>query len=553
MPFDFKNHDDDLLFVPLGGSNEIGMNLNLYRYKGKWIMIDLGIGFADAYLPGIDIVVPNMDAFLPFKKDLVALVLTHAHEDHLGAVPYLWHELECPIYATPFTANLLRVKMAEEGLKNRAKIIEVEAGKLYDLAPFTFEMVPITHSIPEMHAVALRTDAGTVMHTGDWKLDANPMVGPTTDEATLAKYGDEGVLAMVCDSTNVFVEGESGSEGDVRASLRDIINDCDNRVIVTTFASNVARLESIIYAALDAGRSVALSGKSLWRVTAAAKEAGYLQDVPPFLDDEAAIQMPKNKVVFICTGCQGEGRAAMAKIARGEHPYIRLTPKDTIIFSSRTIPGNEQKIGWMHNKFIKMGLEVINDHVGFTHVSGHPARMELERMYQLVRPKIAVPVHGEARHIHEHAKLAESLQVPEQVEPYNGAVIRLKEGEARIVGTIESGYLAMDGSSLIDTNSPVIRTRRKIRDDGFCGVSLVLDKKGALVGRPKFSAPGCLDSQEDRAMFEAMTEEIEAILDKRGGKVKLHQLEESIRNVLRRMISEELGKKPVLDVHLHQL
>ena len=553
MPFDFKNHDDDLLFVPLGGANEIGMNLNLYRYKGKWIMIDLGIGFADAYLPGIDIVVPNMDAFLPYKKDLTALVLTHAHEDHLGAVPYLWHELECPIYATPFTANLLRVKMAEEGLKNRAKIIEVEAGKIYDLAPFTFEMVPITHSIPEMHAIALRTDAGTVMHTGDWKLDANPLVGPTTDEATIAKYGDEGVLAMVCDSTNVFVEGESGSEGDVRASLRDIIKECDNRVVVTTFASNVARLESIIYAAIDAGRSVALSGKSLWRVTAAAKEAGYLRDVPPFLDDEAAIQLPKNKVVFICTGCQGEGRAAMAKIARGEHPYIRLTPKDTIIFSSRTIPGNEQKIGWMHNKFVRMGLEVINDHVGFTHVSGHPARMELERMYQLVRPKIAVPVHGEARHIHEHAKLAESLQIPEQVEPYNGAVIRLKEGEARIIGTIESGYLAMDGSSLIDTNSPVIRTRRKIRDDGFCSVSLVLDKKGALVGRPKYSAPGCLDSQEDRPMFEAMTEEIEVLLDKRGGKVKLHQLEESIRNILRKMISEELGKKPVLDVHLHQL
>jgi ribonuclease J len=552
MAFDFRNHDDDLLFLPLGGSNEIGMNLNLYRYKGKWLMIDLGIGFADAFLPGIDIVVPNIDAFLPYKKDLLALVLTHAHEDHLGAVAYLWPELQCPIYATPFTANLLRIKMAEEGLKGKATIIEVEAGKLYDMAPFSFEMVPITHSIPEMHAVALRTDKGVVMHTGDWKLDANPMVGPTTDEVTLAKYGDEGVLAMICDSTNVFVEGESGSEGDVRSSLRDIIKGCDQRVIVTTFASNVARLESIIYGAMDAGRSVALSGKSLWRVTSAAKEAGYLQDVPPFLDDEAAMRLPKDKVVFICTGCQGEGRAALSKIAREEHPYIRLSPGDTVIFSSRTIPGNEQKIGWVHNKLVKMGLEVINDYVGFTHVSGHPARMELERMYQLVRPKIAVPVHGEARHIHEHAKLAKSLQIPEQVEPYNGAVVRLKEGEAKIIGIVESGYLAMDGTSLIDTNSPVIRARRKIRDDGFCSVSLVINKRGELLGKPKYSAPGCLDSIEDKEIFAVMTEEIENIFEKRGAKVKPQQLEESIRNMIRKIIRDELGKKPVLDVHLHQ-
>lgn len=552
MVFDFRKYDDELLFVPLGGSNEIGMNLNLYRYKGKWIMIDLGIGFADNYLPGVDIVVPNIDAFLPFKKDLLGLVLTHAHEDHLGAVPYLWAELGCPIYATPFTANLLKVKMAEEGLKGKAKIIEVKAGEIYDMAPFTFEMVPITHSIPEMHAVALRTDQGVVMHTGDWKLDANPMLGPTTDEKTLEKYGDEGVLAMVCDSTNVFVEGESGSEGDVRTSLRDIIKECSNRVIVTTFASNVARLESIIYGALDAGRAVALSGKSLWRVTAAAQEAGYLQNVPPFLSDEEAMELPKDKVVFICTGCQGESRAALSKIAVGEHPYIRLSPGDTVIFSSRTIPGNETKIGWIHNKLIKLGLEVINDYVGFTHVSGHPARMELERMYQLVRPKIAVPVHGEARHIHEHAKLAKHLQVPEAIEPYNGAVIHLKEGDAKIIGVMESGYLALDGNSLIDTNSPVIRARRKIRDDGFCNVSLVINRHGELLGKPKFSAPGCLDSIEDKEIFAAMSEEIESIFERKGAKVKPQQLEENVRNVMRRMIRDELGKKPVLDVHLHQ-
>lgn len=550
MPFDFKKHDDELLFVPLGGTNEIGMNLNLYRYRGKWLMVDLGIGFADDFLPGIEVVVPKLDGFLPHKKDLLGLVLTHAHEDHLGAVPYLWPELGCPVYATHFTANLLRVKMAEEGLKGRAKIIEVRAGEDYPLGPFTLEMIPITHSIPEMHAVAIRTEAGTVMHTGDWKLDANPLIGPTSDEKTLARYGDEGVLAMVCDSTNVFVEGESGSESDVRTSLMQIIKECSERVVVTTFASNVARLESVIYAALGAGRSVALAGKSLWRVVAAAQEAGYLKDVPPFLNDSEGMKLPRNRVAFICTGCQGESRAALSKIAHGEHPAIRLTPRDTVIFSSRTIPGNETKIGRMHNKLVELGLEVINDHSGFTHVSGHPARMELERMYQLVRPEIAVPVHGERRHIYEHAKLATQLQVKETVTPHNGAVVRLASGRAEIIGKVTSGYLAVDGTSLMDTESPVLRTRRKIRDDGFLSVSLVLDKKQRLIAPPKFSAPGCLDPEDDRDIFAALREEMEAIIEKGG---KPERLEESIRNLLRRALRDELGKKPVLDVHLHRV
>jgi ribonuclease J len=550
MAFDFKKYDDELLFIPLGGSNEIGMNLNLYRYRGKWLMVDLGIGFADAHLPGIEIILPKLDGFLPFKKDLLGLVLTHAHEDHLGAVPYLWPELHCPVYATPFTANLMRAKMAEEGLKGKAKIIEVAAGKDYPLGPFTLEMIPITHSIPEMHAVAIRTEAGTVMHTGDWKLDATPLVGTTTDEVTLKKYGDKGVLAMVCDSTNVFVEGESGSESDVRTSLMQIIKECPERVVVTTFASNVARLESIIYAAVGAGRSVALAGRSLWRIVAAAQEAGYLKDVPPFLNDSEGMKLPRNRVAFICTGCQGESRAALSKIAAGEHPAIRLTPGDTVIFSSRTIPGNEMKISWIHNRLVALGLEVINDHCGFTHVSGHPARMELERMYQLVRPQIAVPVHGERRHIHEHAKLAQQLQVKETVEPYNGAIIRLAAGRAEIIGKMDAGYLAVDGTSFVDTASPVIRTRRKIRDEGFLSVSLVVDKKQRLQSSLKFSAPGCLDPEGDREIFDLLREEIEAIIEKGG---RPERLEESIRNVLRRILREELGKKPVLDVQLHQL
>jgi ribonuclease J len=550
MAINFNDYNDDVLFVPLGGANEIGMNLNLYRYKGKWIMVDLGIGFAGPHLPGVDIMVPNIDAITPYKNDIVGLVLTHAHEDHLGAVTYLWPELGCPIYATSFTAAVLKVKLAEEGLQGKVKIHEVKAGEQYQLGPFGFEMVPITHSIPEMHAVALRTDKGIIMHTGDWKLDANPMVGVPTDEATLSKYGDEGVLAMVCDSTNVFVEGESGSEEDVRESMTDIIKQCRNRAIVTTFSSNIARIETIIYAARDAGRSVAIAGKSIWRMVHAAQSAGYLKDAPNFLTDIQGMEMPRDKVVFICTGCQGESRAALSKVARGEHPGIRLSKGDTIIFSSRTIPGNEHNIGYMVNKLVTQGMEIVNDHTGFIHVSGHPARGELERMYKLVRPRIAVPVHGEARHIHEHALFAKQQGVPTAIEPCNGVVINLSAQTPGIVGSVHSGYLALDGSSLIDSNCGVIRTRRKIRDDGFIIASLAFAKNGSLVGEVKISAPGVLDAEEDKEIIADLIAEISHVVKKPA---KGKAMDESIRNVMRKVIRDELGKKPVLDVHIHHM
>lgn len=553
MAFNFKQYDDDVLFVPLGGANEIGMNLNCYRYQGKWILIDLGIGFAGTHLPGIDVVVPNIDAITPYKNDIVGLVLTHAHEDHLGAVAALWPELGCPVYATTFTTAVLKNKLAEAGIQGKVKLHEVKAGITYDIGPFGFEMVPVTHSIPEMHAVALRTDKGVIMHTGDWKLDDAPQVGVTTDEKTLSRYGDEGVLAMVCDSTNVFVEGESGSEATVREALADVIAHCPERAVVTTFSSNIARLETIIYAARDAGRSVAIAGKSIWRMVHAAQDAGYLQDAPSFLTDVQGMECPRNKVVFICTGCQGESRAALSKIARAEHPGIRLSPNDTVIFSSRTIPGNEANVGYIVNKLVSMGVEVINDKTGFLHVSGHPARGELERMYHWVRPKIAVPVHGEARHIHEHANFARELGVPVAIEPTNGVVINLSAESPGIIGKVEWGYLALDGTSFIDSNSSVIRTRRKIRDDGFIGISLVMDKKGQLATPPMISAPGCLDMDEDKELISELLLEIKDAVAKasRGGKGK--GLDEAVRGAVRKFIRDELGKKPVLDVHIHSM
>ncbi|MCK5792998.1 MAG: ribonuclease J, partial [Ketobacter sp.] len=381
---------------------------------------------------------------------------------------------------------------------------------------------------------------------------SDPMVGPTSDEETLSRYGDEGVLAMVCDSTNVFVEGESGSESGVRENLKNTINSCKQRVLVTTFASNIARLESIIYAGLDAGRSIALAGKSLWRVTSAAQESGYLQDIPPFLSDREAMDLPRDKVLILATGGQGEPRAALTKIARQEHPGIRLQPEDTVVFSSRVIPGNETKVGWLHNKLVNMGIEVITDHQAGIHVSGHPCREELERMYQLVRPHISVPVHGEARHIHEHAKLAKQLQVPYAVEATNGAVIQLEEHEAKIIGMVDSGYIAMDGITMMDTDSSIIRTRRKIRDQGCVVVSLLVDKQGKVVSLPKLSAPGCMDSDDDAALIRTICEDVMGVVNSHKSR-KSDRLGDVIRAAIRRHLNRELGKKPVIDIHIHEL
>lgn len=549
MAFDFKAHENDVLFVPLGGSNEIGMNLNLYAYKGKWIMIDLGIGFADSNLPGVEVLLPNIDFIVQHKKDLLGLVLTHAHEDHLGAVPYLWEELGCPVYATAFTAAVLKAKLADEGIPNRIPLTEVKPGQKIPIGPFEFEMIPLTHSIPEMQAVALRTDKGVIMHTGDWKLDPEPVVGAVTDEVTLRRYGDEGVLAMVCDSTNVFVDADSGSEAGVRDSLAEIIRNCKNRVVVTTFASNIARIESIAQAAQATGRRIALAGRSLRRVTTAAKESGYLTNVE-FLSEHEISDVPKDKILIICTGCQGEPRAALSKIAKNEHPNIRLSAGDTVIFSARKIPGNETKVGHLYNALTELNLELITAKRSHVHVSGHPSRGELARMYDLVRPQIAIPTHGERRHIREHAKLATSLGIRETVEARNGSVILLEQGRAAEIGTVHSGYIAIDGSSFIPADSPVIRMRRKLRDDGCVVVSAVLSKDNELLAPVRISAPGSMDPQADRDLLNALREEIEETIERMSHRDGTDKISEAIRSTMRRVFREELGKKPVVELHV---
>ncbi len=549
---DLKKYKDSLLFIPLGGANEIGMNFNVYHYQGKYLIIDCGIGFADEYYPGIDIVLPNIDFIANHKKDIVGMIITHAHEDHLGGVPYLWNELECKVYATPFCANVLREKIKGMPMSN-IPIVEVVSGGKVNLKPFDVEFVNITHSIPEMQGLIIRTDRGTVVHTGDWKLDENPLVGELTDEARLTEIGNEDVLAMVCDSTNVFVEGTTGSESGVREELTELIKSCKNRVAVTTFASNVARLETIIKAGTDAGRKICLAGRSLFRILAAAQSAGYLQDIPELIDDRTAMSLPRKDVLFICTGCQGEPMAATAKIANKEHHSIKFAPDDTFIFSSRMIPGNDKKISWVQNKMVLNGIEVINSHKDNNiHVSGHPARDELRRMYEMVRPKIAIPVHGEARHIHEHANFAKSLGIKHAIEPQNGVVIELADTGAKIVGNVESGYIVVDGGTMMEAGSSVMVMRRRIKNQGIIIVSVGINKHREITFEPIISAPGTLDNEIDADLIDAIKDEIieEIIKLATAKKFSAQIVKDGIQQAARRIFRKEIDKKPVVEVHL---
>lgn len=549
MTVNFEKYHDNLLFVPLGGSNEIGMNLNLYAIHGKWLVIDCGIGFADAHFPGVDIMVPDIDFLIQQKENIVGMVLTHAHEDHIGGVPYLWRELECPVYATPFTTALLRNKFAEMGPGPKPNMIGVMPGSSIDLDPFQLDLIGVTHSIPEMQAIAIHTSVGTVMHTGDWKFDENPLVGPVSNYEKLKAHGDKDVMAIVCDSTNVFVEGESGSEAPVREHLAQLIKSCKKRVVVTTFASNVARLESILMAAHDAGRVVALAGRSIKRMVNSAHEAGYLKHDHEFVSEREIMHVPREDLLIISTGCQGESRAALTRMARGDHPHVQLQAGDTVIYSSRKIPGNETSINWTVNQLVRKKIEVVTDRYHNIHVSGHPARDELKRMYELVRPSVAVPTHGEAQHLHEHARLAESLGVPCTVEAFNGAVILLDKDDAEVVGKVKAGYIAIDGSSLIPLDSTIIRQRRMLRDDGALFVSIGITEDGALKSA-QLATPGILQDKEDEELIKEILTELMEALEGVKRKTSDAAFIEATRQALRRITKRELDKKPFIEVHI---
>ncbi len=551
MTLNLKKHKDDLLFLPLGGSGEIGMNMNLYYMDGKWLMIDFGAGFADDYYPGIDMLVPDISFILPYKKDIVGLVLTHAHEDHLGAITYLWENFNCPIYATPFTAAFLKAKIEENKGAKHANIIVVEQGSQFKVGPFDLEMVQITHSAPEMNGIMLRTKFGNIFHTGDWKLDPRPMIGEPSDEAKIKKYGDEGILAMIGDSTNVFSPGHSGSEGDLRESLIKLVGECKNLAVVTTFASNIARIESIVVAARANNRKVIMAGRSLWRIVRAAQDAGYLLDFDDFISEEQFGKYPREQLLLIATGCQGEPLAAINKIATGTHRNITIRAGDTVIFSSKIIPGNEKRIFRLFNKFIKMGVEAMTERDHFVHVSGHPNVEELKRMYELVRPKIAVPVHGEYVHMHEHVRLARSWGVETAFEMENGMVLKLAPGTPEKVAQVKAGPLGVDGTAFLHADSEIMRMRRKMQREGIIVISLVLGDNG-FITKPIILAPGVLDSKADSEIFTILGEEIEKVVREcyaLGKKQRSSdRIDNLVRGVVRKLIRNETGKNPSIEV-----
>ncbi len=489
---------DELAFLALGGVGEIGMNMTLYGYAGRWIMIDCGITFADDTMPGVEILMADPTFIAERRETLIAIVATHAHEDHIGAIPYLWPRLKCPVYATPFTAALVRAKLAEVGLEGDVPLHEVPVAGKFTLGPFELELITLTHSIPEPNAVVVRTPLGTVLHTGDWKFDPDPLIGPGADMAALERLGDAGVLAMICDSTNALRPGEAGSEAEVRRSLTDLVGRCANRVVVACFASNVARLESAAVAAAAHDRQVALVDRSLWRIERAARDTGYLKDTPRFLTEEEAAYLPRDKVLLLCTGSQGEPRSALVRIAADEHAHIVLEAGDTVIFSSRTIPGNERAIGRLQNALVRLGVDIITEHDHFVHVSGHPAQDELERMYRAVRPRVALPVHGEARHLRAQAQLADACGVPQIIVTRNGEIVRLAPGPAAVIGEVPTGRLVADGKALIDAGDETLKSRQRMNFNGAALATIVLDGDGRLAAPPVVTVQGLADDRRAR-------------------------------------------------------
>ncbi len=485
-----RNSKDALYFLPLGGSGEIGMNLNLYQTQGKWLMVDCGISFADSYLPGIDLIMPNTSYIEQRRDRLLGLVITHAHEDHMGALIHLWPRFRCPVYATPFTMILIRLRLAEAGLLDEVPLIEVPLEGMVELGPFRVDFLSLTHSIPEPNAVRITTALGSIFHTGDWKLDPQPLLGAKTDEGRMKQMGDEGILALVCDSTNVFNLEPSGSESMVRDNITQMLSSKKGKVFCATFSSNVARVDTLAQAARHNGREVCLIGRSLKRNVAAAREAGYLKDFPNLVDESDAGYLPNEKILYICTGCQGEARAAMMRIVQGNNRDVVISQGDTVIFSSKIIPGNEILIGRLHNSLVEMGAEVITEKDAFVHVSGHPGQKELRQMYDWIRPEILVPVHGEHRHMTKQAQLGKSHHIPQTIVPRNGSLIRLAPGPAEIVEYVDAGRFALDGRYIIPTEDDAIVTRRRILYNGALVVSLVVDGDGEFLAQPRITNLG---------------------------------------------------------------
>ncbi|HJT41892.1 MAG TPA: ribonuclease J [Rhizomicrobium sp.] len=543
---------DELVFLPLGGSGEIGMNFNAYGFgpdgARQWIIVDCGVLFGrEGTTPGVDLMMPDIRYLSEQRQNVLGIIATHAHEDHIGAIAPLWPSLHCPIYATPFTARLITGKLEEAGLASKVAVKEVPVGGQIALGPFTLDFISITHSILEPNLLAIRTPLGTVAHTGDWKIDPNPMLGEATDTEALEKLGNEGVLALVCDSTNALVPGSSGSEAQVRENLTALVGTLRGRVAVTGFASNVARLDSVARAAKAHGRRIALVGRSMQKMVQAARETGYLKDFPPVLDETEAADLPAHKVLYLCTGSQGEPRAALARIADSSHPHVQLDEGDAVIFSSRVIPGNELAIAEIQNKLAALGVDLLTVDDHHVHVSGHPCRDELAQMYRWIRPQLALPVHGEMRHQVSHAKLAKALQVPQAIVPENGQLFRLAPGRPVLIDEVPAGRIHLDGRVLVAEGEGLAKDRRAMAFAGLLVVALVVDHKGRIAAPPAVLGEGMPEPVE-----AAVLKAVEDTLDK-NKRSDIDDLAENVRRAARRAAQDSWGKKPLTRVLVSEI
>ena len=546
----------ELLFCPLGGAGEIGANMNLYGYgnpgEHNWIMVDIGVTFADDTLPGIDLIYPDPGFIVEKKDNLLGIIVTHAHEDHIGAIAHLWPKLKCKIYATPFTAVLIKEKFKEKNvdINNHLKIVQLNG--IIDLDPFRIEYVSMTHSILEPNGLKIKTPAGIVLHTGDWKIDENPMVGKNIDIDKLKQIGNEGVLAMVCDSTNIFTVGRSGSEETVRRSLLKIMERLKKRIVITSFASNVARMETIFYCAEKTGRQISLVGRSMHRIFKAAKLCGYLKDIIDPIDPREAKNISREKIIYLCTGSQGEPMGAMMRISSYTHPDVFVEKGDTVIFSSKIIPGNEKKLYKLHNQLVKDGIEVISEENEFVHVSGHPNRDEMKDMYSWIKPKCVIPVHGEHRHLMEHISFAKEMQVPHPVLVENGDIVKIFPGDKpEVYDKAPVGRLYLDGNISVHEDSQSIKERKNLSSNGYLEVTLLITSKGNIHDNPILSFRGLPIYEEDEFTY-GLENEIEKITKsfKIGSRKQEHNLIDALKIACRKFTKEKTGKKPYTNINL---
>ncbi len=547
----------ELVYCSLGGAGEIGMNLNLFGYgkpgEHKWIVVDIGVTFSDDNIPGIEVILPNPEFIANQKENLLGIVLTHAHEDHVGAIAHLWPMLECPIYATPFTAAIVREKFKELKINIGSHLKIVKLGGNVKLGAFDIDYVTLTHSILEPNGLAITTPEGVVLHTADWKIDDDPLIGEKTDVKKLTELGKKGVLAMVCDSTNIFNLGSSGSESLVRSGLLTVLEKMKNRIVITSFASNVARMETVFKVAEKIGRQVCLVGRSMNRIYQLARQCNYLQDIKVPIDVRDAKKIPKNKMVFLCTGSQGEQRAALARIANGTHPDLHLEKDDNVIFSSRIIPGNEKRLYKIFNDFSKSEINVLSEENSMIHVSGHPAREDLKKMYSWVKPKIVIPVHGEQRHMAEHINFAKEMGVKFPVKVSNGEIIRLAPGEPQVVDKVTWGRVYLDGKVLIDNDSHVLKERRNMAANGYMEITVLISKNGQIKNNPIITLKGIPLIEEDESEIEYDLEDVVMDTCKNfnlNNSKQEKNLIDTLKGNCRKLINDKSGKKPLVNINL---